>query len=118
MNPQILKVDTLEKALVERNAQAEYQRLLVLGTRWFSASFFISGTINFFLALRIFEKIDPTLPSDQRSQILNEQIAHMTWMSLTIIAVPLVVFTSLFLLWFFRRLSALTGLTVDELTAN
>lgn len=118
MNPQILKVDTLEKALSDNGKNAEFAQLLRNGTRFFSLSFFISGTVNFFLALRIFEKIDPNLPSDQRAQVLNQQIAHMTWMSMTIITVPLIAFTALFLFWFFRRLTALTGLKIDDLTAN
>jgi len=118
MNPQILKVELLEKTLSEKSKAAEFNQLLKNGTRFFSISFFISGTVNFFLALRIFEKIDPTLPNDQRAQLLNQQIAHMTWMSMTIITVPLIAFTALFLFWFFRQLTKLTGLTVDDLTAN
>jgi hypothetical protein len=118
MNPQILKIDALQRALDEKNKNAEFDRLLRNGTRFFSFSFFISGTVNFFLALRIFEKIDPALPADQRAQLLNQQIAHMTWMSLTVITVPLIAFTTLFLFWFFRRLGDLTGLSMDDLTAG
>jgi hypothetical protein len=118
MNPQILKVEVLQKSLDEQGKNGEFDQLLRNGTRFFSISFFISGTLNFFLALRIFEKIDPTLTSDQRGQVLNEQIAHMTYMSLAIITIPLIAFTTLFLFWFFRRLSGLTGLTVDDLTAT
>lgn len=118
MNPQILNVDLLQKSLDQNGKSAEFDQLLRHGTRFFSLSFFISGTFNFFLALRIFEKIDPTLGSAERAQVLNQQIAHMAWMSLAIITIPLIAFTALFLFWFFRRLGALTGLKVDDLTAN
>jgi len=118
MNPQILKLDVLQKSLDEKDKNAEFDQLLRNGTRFFSLSFFISGTINFFLALRIFEKIDPHLSPDQHGQILNQQIAHMTWMSMMIITIPLICFTTLFLLWFFRKLTGLTGLKMDDLTAG
>jgi hypothetical protein len=118
MNPQILKLDLLQKSLDEKGKNEEFERLLRHGTRFFSLSFFISGTLNFFLALRIFEKIDPGLSAEQRGQVLNDQIAHMTAMSMAIITVPLIAFTTLFLFWFFRRLTALTGLKVDDLTAT
>ena len=118
LNPQILKVDVLQSALERKGTVADFNQLLRRGSRFFSMSFFISGTINFFLALRVFTHIDPSLSVADRSQVLNEQIAHMTWLSLGMIALPLVCFTGLFLYWFFRRLSGLTGLKIDELTVD
>ncbi len=118
LNPQILKVDVLETALHAKGTSGDFNRLLKKGARFFSLSFFISGTLNFLLALRVFTEIDPALAETERSQILNEQIAHMTWMSLAIIALPLLCFTALFLLWFFRQLTRLTGLALDDLTAD
>jgi hypothetical protein len=96
----------------------DFNILLQRGSRFFSLSFFLSGTINFFLALRVFTHIDSSLSDAQRSQILNEQIAHMTWLSLGMIAIPLLCFTGLFLYWFFKQLSGLTGLKIDELTVD
>lgn len=118
LNPQIFKVEVLQKALEQRGTVPDFDHLLRRGSRFFSISFFISGTVNFFLALRIFTHIDGTLPPSERSQILNEQIAHMTWLSLGMIAGPLLCFTAGFLFWFFRRLSGLTGMKIDELTVD
>lgn len=118
INPQILKVDVLERALLEKGRVRDFENLLRRGTRYFSMSFLVSGTLNSILALQVFTTIDPLLAEDQQSQILNEQIAHMTWLSMAVIAAPLVLFTSLFLFWFFRQIRNLTGLTMDELTAD
>lgn len=118
LNPQILKVDVLLKALAERSTEKQFNDLLRTGTRLFSMSFFLSAFLNLVLALRIFTPIDPTVTGDQRAQVLNEQIAHMTWLSMVVIAVPLFVFTGVFLYWFFRKLSTLSGLTLDQLTVD
>lgn len=118
LNPQFLRVDVLKTALAERGTEAAFDRLLRRGTRFFSLSFFISGALNFFLALRVFTHIDPALTGPARSQVLNEQIAHMTWLSLAMIAAPLLCFTATFLFWFFRQLTGLTGLKIDQLTVD
>jgi hypothetical protein len=118
MNPQIMKVDVLQNALAEKGTETQFDSLLRKGTRLFAISFFLSGVLNFFLALRVFTPIDPALAAPARSQVLNEQIAHMTWLSMAVIALPLFCFTGAFLFWFFRRLSALTGLKVDQLTVD
>lgn len=118
LNPQILKVDVLQAALEKNGTSKEFDHLLKRGSRFFSLSFFLSGTVNFFLALRVFTHIDPALADVQRSQILNEQIAHMTYLSMGMIAVPLLAFTAAFLYWFFRRLTKLTGLKMDDLTVS
>jgi hypothetical protein len=118
LNPQILKVDLVQAALEKNGTTAAFDELLRKGTRFFSLSFFVSGTLNFFLALRVFTQIDQSLPSAQRSQILNEQIAHMTWLSMAMIALPLIAFSAAFLFWFFKQMSRLTGMTVDELTVG
>ena len=118
MNPQIMNTELLQKSLDEKGTNKEFDALLRKGTRLFAISFFISGVLNFFLALRVFVPIDPALAGAARTQVLNEQIAHMTWLSMAVIALPLFCFTGAFLFWFFKRLTQLTGLKVDELTVN
>ena len=104
--------------LSERGTLEKFDQLLKKGTRLFSISFFISAILNFLLALQVFTHIDPALPDAERTQRLNEQIAHMSLMSLAMIALPLLCFTALFLFWFFRQLKELSGLKLDQLTVD
>lgn len=118
LNPKVIKVDVLQSALKEKGKTPDFDELLRKGTRLFSISFFLSGIMNFALALRVFTHIDPHLSDAEHGQVLNQQIAHMTWLSLAIVALPLLCFTGLFLFWFFRRLHGLTGLTMEQLTVD
>lgn len=91
------------------------QRLFQRATLFFSFTFFFSALLNFILAYRIFEKIPANLLETERTTILNEQIARMTWQGYVVIFVPSILFFFLILFFFFRSLSRLTGLSFDEL---
>lgn len=114
-NPQILNMDVIDQRVAERKAQAGFAALLKRTTLWLSVSFFISSLLNFVVALRIFVDIDPTLAPTARDQVLNEQIARMTWMGFAVIALPLMVFSGILIYAFLRRLSALTDVPIEGL---
>jgi hypothetical protein len=109
LNPQIMQTEKLEQSLRERAAEHEFYQLLQLGTRWLSASFFLSSLVNFILAVRIFSDIDATLQEAQRSVVLNEQIAQMTWSSALVIVLPSMIFMTLLMLYLLKRLEKITG---------
>ncbi|NJM10441.1 MAG: hypothetical protein HC883_06225 [Bdellovibrionaceae bacterium] len=99
-NPQVLNMTEIENRLAQFLREADFLALLKRTTLWLSVSFFISSILNFVLAWSIFKDIDPALESSARDQILNEQIAQMTWMGFAVIALPLMVFSA-FLIYFF-----------------
>ena len=109
LNPKVMEIEKLNTALDERSAQPDFQHLLRLGTRWLSLSFFISATLNFFLASKIFLEIDPTLDAAQKSLVLNDQIARMTGWAALMIVLPSMLLMTLLLLYLLRRLEKITG---------
>lgn len=118
LNPQLVRVDDLTAALRAKDNESEFERLLRVGTLFFAASFFFSSALNFLLGRHVFKKIDAHLTASAHTQILNEQIAHMTWLSFLVIAGPLVIFTALFMWWFFKKISQLSGIEFQDLMAK
>lgn len=114
-NPNILKMDLVDQELVKHGKQIEFNTLLRRTTLWLSVSFFISAVANFILAREIFQNIDPSLDQDAQLKILNEQLAHMTWMGYVVIALPLMVFSGILIYRFLRRLSKMTELPIDSM---
>lgn len=109
LNPQVMQVQKLEDTLKQRSAEQDFHELLVVGTRWLSLSFFLSAFLNFVLAARIFQPLDPTLGEAERSTQLNEQIAHMTGWSALVIVVPSMILMTILLLYLLKRLEKITG---------
>lgn len=114
-NPQVLNMKEIEERLTQFTRQASFLSLLKRTTLWLSVSFFISSLLNFVLAYEIFKEIDPGLEATAREQILNEQIAQMTWMGFAVIALPLMIFSGFLIYFFLKRVSALTELPINAL---
>lgn len=114
-NPQVLNMDLINERLATLAREMDFQNLLKRTTVWLSLSFFISSALNFGLAWDIFRDIDPALESVARDQILNEQIARMTWMGFAVIALPLMVFSAILVYSFLRRLSKMIEIPINSL---
>jgi hypothetical protein len=114
-NPQVLDMSLIERKLTELSRAADFQALLKRTTVWLSFSFFISSVCNGTLALRIFKDIDPNLTEGAQSQVLNEQIARMTWMGFAIIALPLMIFSGTLVYFFLKRVSQMTETPMNSL---
>lgn len=114
-NPQILDMDKISERLAQFGREVDFLKLLQRTTLWLSLSFAISSICNFLLALRIFTDIDAKLEASAQSQMLNEQIAHMTWMGFLIVALPLMVFSGILVYAFLKGLSRLTEIPVNDL---
>lgn len=117
-NPQVMNLELIEERLTLFNRNHEFMALLKRTTLWLSLSFLISAILNFVIAYRIFVDIDSTLEPLAREQILNEQIAKMTWMGFAVIAAPLMIFSGILVMMFLRRVSALTDTPVNNLLRN
>lgn len=113
--PGLFDLNRIDQELHLRDNLAEYYRLLRRSTLLFSITFFLSGLLNFLLALHVFEPIATHLSEQQRAEILNSQIAKMTWQGYFVIALPLMLITAAIFYYSLRRLSQLTQLGINEL---
>lgn len=114
-NPQVMDMVLLDEKIKALNREQDFLKLLKKTTLWLSVSFFISSLLNFVLAYSIFKDIDPELAGPARDQILNEQIAQMTWMGFAVIALPLMIFSAALIYMFLKRISAMTELPINSL---
>ena len=56
-----------------------------------------------------------SLSEKEKAEILNTQIADMTWMGYVVIALPLMVITTSLFYYCLRSLARITGLSLNEL---
>lgn len=115
LNPQVLYLDKILAALDERQKHAEFDRHLRSSTLLLSGSFFLSAVLNFFLSIRIFTELDPGLSAEQKSLLLNSQIAEMTQWAFLVIMIPSMIFLVAILWYLMRGIRQLTGLKMDEI---
>ncbi len=115
LNPAMMDVEKIFSNLQTKNTEAEFHAHMKRSTIWLSLSFVFSATLNFILAQRIFLPIDSSLPADQQSILLNEQIAQMTTWSMAVIMVPSVLFLLLIFGYLLKGIRNYTGMTTDEI---
>ena len=84
----------------------------------FSGTFFLSAMLNFYLAIRVFKEIPFDISEKEKAEMLNTQIADMTWMGYVVIALPLMVITTSLFYYCLRSLSRLTHLSLNELMSS
>lgn len=113
-----LNMDDIEAQLNLRNAWAHFTAILKKATFFFSLTFFMSAALNFILAFRIFKFIPTDLPDAQRSEILNSQIAEMTWMGYAVIFIPSILLFFLIMYYFFKNISRLTEIPMEKLVKS
>ena len=87
-NQSTFEVDLLEEKLKENNAETIFLEHLKKLTIYLAGSFFVSAALNYFLAIYIFTEIPVEIVDPERTKILNQQIADMTWKSYIVILVP------------------------------
>ena len=116
--PGLFSTEQIQQRLKEFNNQKNYNTLIRKCTFLFSGTFFFSAFLNFFLAIRIFKKIPTDISEAKKAEIINTQIADMTWMGYLIIALPLMILTTFLFYYCLRSLSRLTDLTLSELVTT
>lgn len=107
------KVSAIQAQLTTKEKQESYENILKKSTMYFSLCFFISAVLNFVLALNIFQ--DHSKQGAAQQQILNEQIADMTWISFLVIGLPLTIITGIVLWRLLSQLRQLTSLSVEQI---
>jgi hypothetical protein len=113
--PGLFSFEKIQHRLLEHNNLASYDRLIRKCTISFSATFFLSALLNFVLAIRIFTDIPPHLSENAKAEILNAQIAEMTWMGYIVIALPLMILTTAIFYYCLKQLSLMTHMSINEL---
>ena len=109
----------IEEQLALKQEQSNFQKLMNQSSLLFSSSFFLSAILNFWIAFSIFlVELDPALSPAEIADIRNHQIADMTWKGYVFIALPLMLITGLIMLWLYKKLHRLTGLSLEEMTSK
>ncbi len=115
INANTMNLELIDEKLKANQAEAEFTKHLKNSTRLLSCSFFLSALMNFILSQRIFLPLDPALTSEQKSLLLNHQIAEMTSWAMAVLLVPTLIFLIGILWYLLRGIRQLTGLQTDEI---
>lgn len=110
----LFKTEAIAFQLDSELKKNNYESLLKKSTLYLSCCFFFSTVLNFVLAMRIF-KNDSLLSGTAQQNLLNEQIADMTWISFLVIGLPLTLVSGGTLWWFVSRLKKITGLSLEQI---
>ncbi len=108
LQPAIVEVEKVQKALAERNATAHFDAQLKKGTLLLAGTFFFSSAMNYILARWI-------VTSPAGSEAFNEELGRLTLLSYPMIALPSLVLMMLLLAWLARQAKALTGLEINDM---
>ena len=111
----LFDTEKIEEKLKTNKKEEDFKKLMNISTLILSASFVLSAILNFFIAIYVFKKMDPFITEELKRQVINKQVADMTWMGYVFIALPLTLVTAVLLWWFLKRLKILTGLSLEEL---
>ena len=115
MKSSIVKSQLILERIKQKDTEAGFHRLMKQATLWLSGSFLLSAGLNFVIAFKVFSDIDPKLPQHKQSQILNGQIADMTWMGYIMIALPLSILMIALIWHIAKQLKKLTSLKWEEM---
>ena len=108
-NDAVIDTEKVNEALELRGSTDLFDKHLKSSTIFFSLSFFLSAFLNYVLAVRIFTEISLDLPEIERQEILNQQIADMTWMGYVVILVPMLLITAAIIWYLFDGIRRHTG---------
>lgn len=106
LNPSVIDMGTVERALEERGARADFDMLLVRGSWMVAGSFLLSACLNFGLAVWV-------LRSDPGTPQFNQELGRMTALSLPVISLPCLVVTVVALWYLLKGLERVTGLGLE-----
>lgn len=106
-SPEIMDVDTVHAALVERNSVSAFNKLLEKCTWLLAGSFLLSAILNFFLARWI-------VVSPSGTEAFNTEVAKMMGWSWPVIVIPSLIIMSLTLWILFRGIHNMTGLKIED----
>ena len=107
-NPQVVDVERVDAALAEKGNADGFRGLLRSASYIIASAMLISAVLNYSFARAIIKS-----PPD--TEAFNQELAKMHWVSLLGLSLPTMAML-MFALWrLFKGISALTGLTMDEI---
>ena len=115
LNPQMINHDLLVQKVKESQKESEFEALLKNSTLLLSLSFLLSATLNFLLAQHIFSNLNPSLSPEEKSALLNGQIAEMTKWSFIVILAPSILFLLGIFAYLLKGIHRLTGLKTEDI---
>lgn len=110
-NEQVVRLDRINKALVEHNAVPQFEQKMTVVTYLVACSFFISSALNYILA-----KLVVTAPAGTTE--FSEQLGRMTALSYPVIVVPSMIVLGFAMYYLFSQLTKLTKLPLEELMVD
>lgn len=99
----------------DTDSLSQIKKIFKQSTILFSASFFISAILNFLLAWFIFSPISESSSEVDKTLILNQQIADMTWMGMLVIGVPMTIIAAWIFWQFLKKLSLITKTPIEQI---
>jgi hypothetical protein len=106
-NDKVLKLEKVAAALRQQGTTAGFQKVLRNASYLTAGSFFLSSCLNYLLAKIV-------LVSPPGTVAFNEELGRMTALSYPVIVVPAMLVMMITLLYLFRNIRLLTGLTLEE----
>lgn len=117
-NKAVMQTEKIKDALKEKNNEAVFDRLLKKTTLMLSLSFFVSSAVNYILAIRIFKKIPEGLAEAAKAEMLNQQIAEMTWQGYVVLLIPSILSMGLILWYLSKGIERYTGYAFSEVVKS
>lgn len=108
LQPEIIEVERVQKALEARGATEVFAERLKTGTFLLSGTFFFSSVMNYVLARWI---VNAPAGTEQ----FNAELGRLTLLSYPVIALPSLLMMMALMTWLARQARALTGLEIEQM---
>lgn len=110
-NPNVLDVEKIQQRLEGTAGSALFESRILMATYMLSATFFFSSLMNYILASLI-------VTSPTGSAAFNEELGRLTLLSYPVIAVPSTLMMMAILVYLWRTIHGLTGLSFEALLVS
>jgi hypothetical protein len=108
-NPQVIQVNLVDQALVERGTTDQFHHLLKKCTWFIALTFIMSACLNYILAIYVV-KTEPFI--DMRS--FNQEVGTMMALSFPIISLPCMIVSAYTFWLLIKGIRQLAGLSLEE----
>lgn len=107
-NDKLVQIDRVNDALKEHNNEENFEISFRIASYILACSFFLSAVLNYGLARYL-------LTSPPGTEAFNAELGKMTALSFPVITIPSMIVMIGSLVYLYRRITALTHLTLDEI---
>ena len=108
-NPDFFDIQSIEKRINEKSAEADYKKLIFSGTLLLAGSFFLSMVMNYFLALHFLTE------NTGSQENFNDGVAKLTGWGFAVIGLPMLVILMVIMWRFVSSLKKITGMQNDQI---